>query len=175
MMKASLDRTRDNVSNPLDQARVGCILPERDMRPHVIIIGGVFHKDSSKVLRVERDQILGSRIIVEIGKRRKITMIVIVPPHEGLGTRDCSGIERPQVGVARKDSIADAKEWQNSRGDRNSAKPLPIRLLRLSYALSNDLPSSPHRCARGGAIGLFELFLQLFERDAGLALHPPAH
>jgi hypothetical protein len=48
----------DNVSNPLDQARVGRILPERDMSPHLIIIGGVFHKDALKVLRVERHQMI---------------------------------------------------------------------------------------------------------------------
>jgi hypothetical protein len=42
-------------SDPLDQARRGCVLPERNMGPHLVIIGGVSHKDSSKVLRVERD------------------------------------------------------------------------------------------------------------------------
>src|SRR5262249_28138136 len=48
----------NNVCDPLDQARAGGVLPERNMGPHLIIIGGVFHKDSSKVLRVERDQMI---------------------------------------------------------------------------------------------------------------------
>ena len=58
MVQAAKDRTGNNVSDPFDQARVGRILPERDMGPHLIIIGGVFHKDSSKLLRVERDQMI---------------------------------------------------------------------------------------------------------------------
>jgi hypothetical protein len=46
----------NNVSDPLDQARAGRVLPERNMGPHRVInrviIGGVLHKDSSKMLRV---------------------------------------------------------------------------------------------------------------------------
>jgi hypothetical protein len=42
----------NNVSDPLDQPRAGRVLPERNMGPHLVIIGGVLHKDSSKVLRV---------------------------------------------------------------------------------------------------------------------------
>src|ERR1700756_5652661 len=47
-----------NLSDPLDQARMGCLLPERNMGPHLVIIGGVSHKDSSKVVWVERDQMI---------------------------------------------------------------------------------------------------------------------
>jgi hypothetical protein len=43
---------RDNVSDRLDQARTGHVLPERNMGPHLVIVGGVFHKDSSKVLSI---------------------------------------------------------------------------------------------------------------------------
>jgi hypothetical protein len=47
---------RDNVSDRLDQARTGRVVAERKMGPHLVIIGGIFHKDSSKVLCIERDQ-----------------------------------------------------------------------------------------------------------------------
>jgi hypothetical protein len=46
-----------NLSDPLAQARTGRVLPERDMSPHLVIVGGVSHKDALKVFRVERDQI----------------------------------------------------------------------------------------------------------------------
>ena len=58
MVQAAKDRMGNNVSDPFDQARAGGVLPERNMGPHLIIIGGVFHKDSSKLLRVERDQMI---------------------------------------------------------------------------------------------------------------------
>ena len=48
----------NNLSDPFDQARAGGVLPQRNMGPHLIIIGSVFHKDSSKLLRVERDQMI---------------------------------------------------------------------------------------------------------------------
>jgi hypothetical protein len=51
---------RNNVSDPLDWACAGRILPERNMRPHLVIINGIFRKDSAKVIRVERDQMIGA-------------------------------------------------------------------------------------------------------------------
>jgi hypothetical protein len=42
----------DNVSEPLDCARAGRILPERNVSPYFIVIGGVFRKNSPKVFRV---------------------------------------------------------------------------------------------------------------------------
>ena len=47
---------RNDVSEPLDRACAGRILPERIMRSHLVIIDGIFRKDSAKVIRVERDQ-----------------------------------------------------------------------------------------------------------------------
>jgi hypothetical protein len=58
MMKPAKDRMRNNVSEPFDRARAGRVLPERDMRSHLVIIDGVLREDSSKVLRVERDQMI---------------------------------------------------------------------------------------------------------------------
>jgi phosphoglucomutase len=43
-----------------------------------------------------------------------------MPPHEGLGTRHCGGIESPQVGMTRKDGIADANDCEKSRRDRSA-------------------------------------------------------
>ena len=43
---------RNNLSEPLDRACAGHILPERNMRSHLVIIDGIFRKDSAKVIRV---------------------------------------------------------------------------------------------------------------------------
>jgi hypothetical protein len=45
---------RNNVSEPLDRACAGRVLPERNMRSHLIMIDGIFRMDSAKVLRVHR-------------------------------------------------------------------------------------------------------------------------
>jgi hypothetical protein len=47
----------DNVSEPLDRARAGRILPEGNVSPYlIIIIGRIFRMNSQKMLCVERDQ-----------------------------------------------------------------------------------------------------------------------
>ena len=55
MVKPAKDRMRDNVSEPFDRARAGRVLPKRNVSSHFVIIGGMFLKDSSKVLCVEHD------------------------------------------------------------------------------------------------------------------------
>ena len=50
----------DNVSKPLDRACIGRVLPERNVCSHLIIIGGVFRKNSSKVPCVEHDQMISA-------------------------------------------------------------------------------------------------------------------
>src|ERR1700730_8514270 len=62
MMKPAKDRVRNNVSETLDRACAGRILPKRNMRSHLVIIDGIFRKDSAKVLRVERDQMIGALV-----------------------------------------------------------------------------------------------------------------
>jgi hypothetical protein len=47
MMQPAKNRMRNNVSEPLDRAFAGRVLPEQNMRSHLIIISGVFRKDSS--------------------------------------------------------------------------------------------------------------------------------
>src|SRR5580704_5939683 len=47
-------RMRNNVSEPLDRACAGRVLPARNMRSHLIMIDGIFRMDSAKVLRVHR-------------------------------------------------------------------------------------------------------------------------
>src|ERR1700738_1843436 len=49
---------RNNLSKPLDWARVGRVLPERNVSSHFIIIAGILHKNSSKVLGVDNDQMI---------------------------------------------------------------------------------------------------------------------
>ena len=51
---------RNNVSEPLDRACADRVLPERNMRSRLVIIGGVFRKDSSKMLRVECNQMISA-------------------------------------------------------------------------------------------------------------------
>jgi hypothetical protein len=58
MMEPAKDRMRNNVSDPLDRAYAGRVLLERNMRSHLVIINGIFRKDSAKVLRVQRDQMV---------------------------------------------------------------------------------------------------------------------
>ena len=60
MVQPAKDWMRNNVSEPLDLARVGRVLPEQNMSSHVIIIGGIFRKNSSKVLGVENDQMISA-------------------------------------------------------------------------------------------------------------------
>jgi hypothetical protein len=51
---------RNNVSELLDRACAGCVLLERNMRSRLVIIDGIFRKDSAKVLRIERDQMISA-------------------------------------------------------------------------------------------------------------------
>ena len=41
---------RNNVSESLDRACAGHVLPERNMHSHLVIIDGIFRRDSAKVL-----------------------------------------------------------------------------------------------------------------------------
>ncbi len=58
MVEPAKNRMRDNVSELLDRACAGRVLPERNVSSHFIIIGGVFRKNSSKVLCVENNQMI---------------------------------------------------------------------------------------------------------------------
>jgi hypothetical protein len=51
---------RNNPSEPLDWACAGCVLPERNMRSHLVIIDGIFRRDSAKVLRIECYQMISA-------------------------------------------------------------------------------------------------------------------
>jgi hypothetical protein len=58
MMEPAKDRVRNNVSEPLDWASAGRVLPKRNVGPHFVIINGICRKDSAKVFRVEHDQMI---------------------------------------------------------------------------------------------------------------------
>jgi hypothetical protein len=60
MVKAAKDRKCNNVSEPLDRACAGRVLPERNVSSHLIIIGGVFRKNSSKMLCVDDNQMISA-------------------------------------------------------------------------------------------------------------------
>jgi hypothetical protein len=44
MMSPAKDRMRNNISKPLDRACAGRVLPERNMRSHLVIIDGIFRE-----------------------------------------------------------------------------------------------------------------------------------
>jgi hypothetical protein len=52
MVEPAKDRTGDNLSVVLDRACERCILSQRNMRSHLIVVSGVFRKNSSKVFCV---------------------------------------------------------------------------------------------------------------------------
>src|SRR6266436_3818623 len=58
MVQPAKDRMRNNVSGPLDWARVGRVLPERNVSSPFVIVGSIFCKNSSKVLCVENYQMV---------------------------------------------------------------------------------------------------------------------
>src|SRR6202047_3785510 len=51
---------RNNLSEPLGRACAGRVLPERNLRSHLVIIDDIFRKDSAKGPRVERDQMISA-------------------------------------------------------------------------------------------------------------------
>jgi hypothetical protein len=58
MVQAAKDRMRNNVSEPLDRARVRSVFPERNVSSPFVIIGRIFCKNSAKVLGVEHNQMI---------------------------------------------------------------------------------------------------------------------
>ncbi len=50
----------DDVSEAFDRAPVRGILPKRNVRTPLIIIGGEFRKNPPKVIFVEHDQMIGT-------------------------------------------------------------------------------------------------------------------
>jgi hypothetical protein len=46
-------------NNPSAGVR-GCVLPERNMRSHLVIIDGIFRRDSAKVLHIECYQMISA-------------------------------------------------------------------------------------------------------------------
>ena len=62
MVQPTKDRLRDNVSEPLDRARAGRVLPKRKVRPYLIIIAGVLRQKAPKVRFVEHDHMVGTLV-----------------------------------------------------------------------------------------------------------------
>ena len=58
MVQPAKDRLRNNVSEPLDRTCAGCILAKRKVRPHLIIVAGVFRKNAPKMFFVEHDYVV---------------------------------------------------------------------------------------------------------------------
>jgi hypothetical protein len=60
MVEPAKNRMRDDVSEPLDRACAGRVLPNRNVSSHFIIVGGVFRKNSPQVLCVGHDQMISA-------------------------------------------------------------------------------------------------------------------
>ena len=61
MMEPAKDRVCNNVSEPLDRACAGRVLPEaKHVSRYLVIVNGIFRKDPAKVFRVEHDQMIGA-------------------------------------------------------------------------------------------------------------------
>src|SRR5947209_1963992 len=60
MVQPTKNRMSNNVSEPLDRASTGRVLSKRNVNAHLVIIGGVFRKNSPKVLCVENDQMISA-------------------------------------------------------------------------------------------------------------------
>ena len=60
MVKPAENRMRDDFSGPLDRAWAGRVLPKRNVSSHLVIIGGVFRKNSPKVFCVEYQQMISA-------------------------------------------------------------------------------------------------------------------
>jgi hypothetical protein len=58
VLQSAKDRIRNNVSKPLDWARVGRVLGERNVSSPFVIIGRISCENSSKVLSVEHNQMI---------------------------------------------------------------------------------------------------------------------
>jgi hypothetical protein len=58
MVQAAKNRMRNKVSEALDWAHVGSVLPERNVSLPFVIVGSIFCKDSPKVLCVENYQMV---------------------------------------------------------------------------------------------------------------------
>jgi hypothetical protein len=50
----------NNMAKAFDRARVRCVLPERSVGSRVIIIGGKFRQNSTQMLFVDPDQMIGT-------------------------------------------------------------------------------------------------------------------
>src|SRR5436190_9097882 len=60
MMQPAKNRIRNNVSEQLDRACVRRILAKRNVSSHLIIIDGIPRKNPSKVICVERDEMVSA-------------------------------------------------------------------------------------------------------------------
>jgi hypothetical protein len=60
MVQPAKNRMRNNVSEPLDRTCVGRVLPERNVGSHLIIIGGILRKNSSKMIFADYDHMISA-------------------------------------------------------------------------------------------------------------------
>ena len=60
MVEPAKNRMRNNLSEPLDWACAGRVLPKRNVSSRFIIIGGIFRKSSSKVMFADHDHMISA-------------------------------------------------------------------------------------------------------------------
>src|ERR1700751_650052 len=130
-----------NLSDPLDQAPSERVLAKRNMGPHLVIVGGVSHKNSSKVVCVERDQMI--RALAPERSDQAFSMSVL-PRRAVRGwlIPDSHGMHPRLVGAA-KCSVVVAVEIFGRRVPGKCCSDLtrqPLRRRVLGHRKSQQLP-----------------------------------
>jgi hypothetical protein len=98
MVQSAKDRIRDDVSVSLDRTSAGRVLLERNLRPHLIVIVGVFRKDAPKMLGIEHDQMIRALVpdradqtfYVAVLPRRAVRRGPVADPHGSHTTLKCN-------------------------------------------------------------------------------------
>jgi hypothetical protein len=90
MLEPAKDRVRNNVSEPLDRASAGRVLPKRNVGPHLVIIIGIFRKDSAKVFRVEHDQMIGALAPGRPDQALNISVLPVTDSHCSYPSLECA-------------------------------------------------------------------------------------
>src|SRR5262249_24641748 len=97
MVQSAKDRLRDNVSESLDRACAGCVLAKRKVRPHLIIVAGVFRKNPAKVFFVEHDHVVRTLA----SRRPDQALNKAVLPGRAEGCRPVSNTHRSDASFER--------------------------------------------------------------------------
>ena len=142
-MEPAKDRVRKNVSDPLDRACPGRVLPKRNMGSHFIIIDGIFRKDSAKVFRVEHDQMISA--LAPDRSNQAFSISVLPRREERRGSVPDTHCSYPSLERATKCSVIVTDEIFGRRVPREcfgDSTRQPLRRWVLGHRKQQQLPAS---------------------------------